>query len=348
MTGLEMDYWPTREWRTADLNAVGMVPARLAALDREVETRYRSVDALLVVRRGYLVFERYFGGGGPEEKHLVASVTKSFISALVGIAIDRGFIAGVHQRVLDYFPEHAAGRQDPLKRQLTIKHLLTMTSGFQWRTGRRSHELYIDRLRRSRDWVAFILSLPVMERSLGTFQYNSGNTHLLSAILTRSTGQTAEEFAAETLFKPLGIEPPTVNIEHTFSQADIFRNKSGGWPQDPQGNSIGGWGLALKARDMARFGTLYLNIGQWDGEQIFPTTWVADSVRPHTPEYGYQWWLRDVDGVFTYAAVGQGGNHIFCLPEKDLVVVVASNPGGRWRDRWALLEDLIIPAVVEE
>jgi CubicO group peptidase (beta-lactamase class C family) len=339
-------YWPTQDWRGADPESVGMRAESLSHLEREIQARYRSISAFLVVRSGYLVFERYFGGCGPGDKHLVASVTKSFISALIGIAIDQGFIEGVHQSVLDLFPEYPPGAHDHLKRQITIRHLLTMTAGFQWRTGTRAHELYIDRLRRSRNWVAFILNMPVRERSFGTFQYNSGTSHLLSAIITRSTGRCAQKFAAEHLFAPIGMDPPTANMEHTYSQADVFRNTAVGWPKDPQGNSIGGWGLVLKPRDMARFGYLYLNRGQWDGEKIIPKQWVEDSISPHTPGYGYQWWLQDVNGVFVYSAVGQGGQHIFCIPQKDLVVVVASKPGSRWRDRWLLLEEFVIPAVV--
>ncbi len=104
--------------------------------------------------------------------------------------------------------------------------------------------------------------------------------------------------------------------------------------------------MALKPRDMARFGYLYLNGGQWAGEQIIPKQWVEDSISPHTPEYGYQWWLGDVNGLFVFSAVGQGGNYIFCLPQEDLVVVVASKLVSKWRDRWLLLEQSIIPAVV--
>jgi CubicO group peptidase (beta-lactamase class C family) len=168
---------------------------------------------------------------------------------------------------------------------------------------------------------------------------------LLSAIITSSTGRCAEEFAAEYLFKPIGIDHPTTNVQHTFSQTDVFRNTGGGWPKDPQGHSIGGWGLNLKPRDMARFGYLYLNNGEWGGEQVIPKKWVDDSVSPHTPEYGYHWWLRDVNGVLVFSAVGQGGQHIFCIPQKDLVVVVVSKLGNRWRDRWHLLEEFVIPAV---
>jgi CubicO group peptidase (beta-lactamase class C family) len=323
-----------------------MYAAPLSDLEREIKARFRSIDAFLIVRRGYLVFEKYFRGSDQEETHLIASVTKSFISALIGIAIDQGFIEGVHQNVLGFFPEFVPGPRDHLKRQMTIRQLLTMTAGFQWRTGVRAHELSIDRMRRSKNWVMFILNLPVRARSYGTFQYNSGASHLLSAIITRSTGKCAQDFAAEHLFEPIGIAPPATDMQHTYSQADVFRNKGGGWPKDPQGNSIGGWGLVLKLRDMARFGYLYLNDGEWDGEQIIPKKWVEESISPHTPGYGYQWWLRDVNGVFAFSAVGQGGQHIFCLPQKDLVVVVASKAGSRWRDRWVLLEEFVIPAVV--
>jgi CubicO group peptidase (beta-lactamase class C family) len=323
-----------------------MQAALLSNLEREITARYRSITACLVVRRGWLVFERYFGGFGQDDTQLVASVTKSFISALIGIAIDQGFIEEVHQSVLDFFPEYVPGAHDLLKRQMTLRHLLTMTAGFQWRTGARNHELYIDRLRRSKDWVAFILDLPVREELFGNFQYNSAASHLLSAVITRSTGKCAQEFAAEHLFEPIGMDLPATDVQHTHSQADVFRNTAGGWPKDPQGHSIGGWGLVLKPRDMARFGYLYLNGGEWDGKQIIPKKWVEESVSPYIPGYGYQWWLRDVNGIFVFSAVGQGGQHIFCIPEKDLVVVVASKMGSRWRDRWPLLEEFVIPAAV--
>jgi CubicO group peptidase (beta-lactamase class C family) len=326
---------------------MGMRVDSLEHLERVIKTRYRSIKAFLVVRRGHLVYEGYFGGCGPDDAHLVASVTKSFISALIGIAINKGFLEGVHQCVLDFFPEYSSAAADYLKRKMTIEHLLTMTAGFQWRTGARNHELYLDRLRRSKDWVTFILDLPVSERSFGRFQYNSGLSHLLSVILTRCTGKSAAKFAAEHLFQPIGMDPPAPKTMHSYNQEEVFSNTTGGWPTDPQGNNTGGWGLVLKPRDMARFGFLYLNRGKWDGQQIIPTQWVEDSLIPYTPEYGYHWWLRDVSGDFVYSAVGQGGQHIFCIPERDLVVVVASKPGSRWRDRWVLLEEFILPAVVE-
>ena len=97
---------------------------------------------------------------------------------------------------------------------------------------------------------------------------------------------------------------------------------------------------------MARFGYLYLKGGQWDGKQIISPKWVADSISPHTPGYGYQWWLQSVNGIFVFSANGLGGQHIFCVPQKDLVVAIASKPSSKWRDRWPLLEEFIIPAIM--
>jgi CubicO group peptidase (beta-lactamase class C family) len=342
------DYWPTQDWRAADPESLGLRSESLSDLDQAIRVRHRSINAFLVVRNGYLVFERYYNGNAQNDKHLVASVTKSVVSALVGIAIDRGAIKGVHQRVLDFFPDHVSGEHEHLKRQLTIEHLLTMTTGFQWRTGARTRELSIDRMRRSKDWVTFVLNLPIRERTFGTFQYNSGVTHLLSAILTRSTGSCAQDFATERLFDPIGIDGPKTHEHHSYCQADVFRNRGGSWPRDPQGNSIGGWGLALSAREMARFGYLYLNQGLWEGEQIISEKWVEDSIAFHTSGYGYQWWLQETNGILIFSAVGQGGNYIFCIPERDLVVVIASTVQPRWRDRWPLLTDYLLPAVQED
>ncbi|MBN1889733.1 MAG: serine hydrolase [Thermoflexales bacterium] len=335
---MNRDYWPTQDWRQAEAAAVGMRTEALAALAREVEARFESVNALLVGRSGYLVVENYYNGSGPGAAQVLASVTKSFTSTLVGIAIDKGYLAGVEQKVMDFFPEFEASARDDLKRELSLEHLLTMTAGFQWRSGARGYEPMLLRLWRSPDWTAFILGVPVRARLLGRFQYNSAASHLLSVILTRATGKCAREFANEHLFGPLGIGPLPAGDRDREGQAVQ-------WVSDPQGNSTGGWGLNLTAVDMARFGFLYLNGGRWEDAQIVSSRWVEASTSPHTPGYGYQWWLRDVHGVRVYAAVGRGGQHIFCLPDQDVVVVIASRPGGVWRDRWPLLEAFVLPAI---
>ena len=323
-------------WRETDPESVGVDPTCLLALGREIDARFSSINGFVMVVRGQLVFEWYGNGFGPDDAHHVASVTKSVTSALIGIAIDHGYVKGVGQKVLDFFPEAPIRAHDVLKHEVTIEHLLTMTAGFQWRTGARAYEPMLRRMWRSTDWVAFILDLPILARSFGTFQYNSAASHLLSAILTQATDQCARAFANEHLFAPIGIaEVPASAPDDTGPQ----------WPADPQGNSTGGWGLALRPRDMARFGLLYLNGGRWNGVSIVPQAWVEASIAPHTPGYGYQWWLRDLDGVFVYTAIGRGGHHIFCVPEHEIVVAIASKQGGRWRDRWPLLAKFVIPSV---
>jgi CubicO group peptidase (beta-lactamase class C family) len=353
-------YWPTAAWREAAPESVGVHSDGLAALDDEIEAHYRSINGIVVVAHGFLVYERYGGGISPDDAHDVASVTKSVTSALIGIAIAQGYIESVQQRVLDFFPEVASQPQEALKRALTIEHLLTMTAGLNWRTGARAYEPMLERMWRSPDWVAFILSLPVLQRAYGTFQYNSACSHLLSAILTRATGGSAREYANEQLFAPLGMAearparwPPAPHRPGKPEDAAAAPAGQSGnaswephWPEDPQRVSTGGWGLAMRPRDMARFGYLYLNRGLWDGVQIVPEAWVDASLTPHTPGYGYQWWLRDLDGLSVYSAVGRGGHHIFCLPGLDLVVAIASKPAGRWRDRWSLLEKYIIPGTL--
>jgi CubicO group peptidase (beta-lactamase class C family) len=332
-------YWPTQDWQTADPAAVGMDMAQLSKLEQEIRMRFSSINGFIILRDGYLVLERYYNDFDETDAHQVFSVTKSLTSALIGIAIDRGYIEGVDQKVLDFFPEYTTN--DSLKQQLTLRSLLTMTSGFMWRTGARGFEPMMTRLWRAHNWVAFILDLPIRERLMGRFQYNSANSHLLSAIITRATGKPACEFANEHLFPAIGIDPLQMVAQ---GGDESLKGKASHWLTDPQGHSVGGWGLAITPREMARFGLLYLRKGCWNGRQVLTEQWIEQTVTPHTPGYGYQWWLRDLEGSFTYSAVGRGGHHIFCVPEKDVVVAIASEPGGRWRDRWPLMEDFVIPA----
>ena len=291
-------YWPTADWRTVPPESMGMNAERLIAADRAVRVKLRGVNAFLVVKNGYLVFEQYYEGFNQHDGHHVASVTKSITSALVGIAIAKGCIEGVAQKVLDFFPEFPIGPRDDLKRSMTIKHLLTMTAGFHWCVRARGFEPMLDRLWRSKDWVEFILNLPVKDRGFGKFQYNSAASHLLSAILTRATTMCAREFANKYLFEPIGASPIPAAGLSGYRYDELYNQHTVQWLQDPQGNNTGGWGLVLKPRDMARFGYLYLNEGHWDGQQLIPRQWIHDSITAHTPGYGYQWWLREVNGMF--------------------------------------------------
>lgn len=275
-----------------------------------------------------MAWEQYYHGVTGQDRQQLFSVTKSFLSSLVGIALHEGALANLDQRVVDFFPSFPVNPDNPLG-ALTLRHLLTMTAGFMWPRGRTGGEPMMDRMRRSPDWAQFILSLPVRCDQIGQFHYCSAASHLLSAILTRAAGQNACEFARLRLFAPLG-----------------FRDVQPGqdWELDPQGNSLGGWGLSLSAREVACFGWLYLSKGFWQGKSLVPASWVEESTRliPGSRErYGYHWWLHPAEPAPLFAGLGRGGQYLVCVPARQLVIVILSRSVNRWPDRWPLIEKLL-------
>ena len=341
------EYWPTKRWRSADPAALGMDAEKLAQLEPMIKSGYGNINGVVVVHKGYTAFERYYHGYGPDDTHHVASVTKSIISALIGIAADAGIIKSVDEKVLDFFPQYVAGAGSIQKRSVTIRHLLTMTAPFpfSWKPGDRGGQEPLDRLRRQRDWVKYTLDLLGQKGQPGQFQYCTAGTHLLSAVITQATGKCACEYANKRLFRPTGMKEIPNNDMNSFGLDDVFGNNIKGWIKDPGGNSAGGWGLTLTPRDMARFGFLYLNYGVWADNQIISRRWIDQSTAMNNNKYGYLWWLREDDGIFSYSALGDGCNVICCIPEKDLVVAIVSKITGKARNSWPLIDKCIIPAI---
>lgn len=337
---MEGKYWPTAEWQAANPTDLGMDPAKLWQLNPMIKSGYSNLNGIIVVRRGYVAFEQYFNGYGPDEPHHVTSVTKSIISALIGIAIDSGYIKSVDQKALDFFPDYVPAAAAKQKQEITIHHLLTMTVPYSFADW---HEP-LDKLCQQPDWVKYTLDMLDQNGELGAFKYSTAGAHLLSAIISRSTGQSAREFANERLFGLIGMKDIPDYAMKAFEFEDLFGKNVQGWVKDPADNSTGGWGLTLTPRDMARFGYLYLNNGIWDNKQIITGTWVTESTAMNPNKYGYLWWLHEENGVFAYSAMGDGGNIICCIPEKDLVVAIASTFIMNPRDRWTLLKECIIPA----
>ncbi|WP_379140912.1 serine hydrolase domain-containing protein [Paenibacillus sp. sgz500992] len=335
---MQRNYWPTSEWLQApDPATLRKDAEKFTALDPIIKSEYSNINGIVVVRNGYMAYENYYNGYGPEDTHHVASVTKSVISALVGIAIDAGYIRNVDQKVLDFFPEYAQGSADKQKQEVSIRHLLTMTAPYSFEDWQEP----LDKMCMQPDWVKYTLDILGQQGSIGTFKYSTAGAHLLSAILTRSTGKSAREFANECLFKPIGMkEIPDYKMK-SFGFEDLFGENVRGWVADPNGNSTGGWGLTLSPRDMARFGLLYLNGGIWDEHEVISGAWTRESTAMNPNKYGYLWWLRQEDGVSAYLAMGDGGNVICCIPEKDLVVAIASEFMMNPRDRWTLINYLI-------
>jgi CubicO group peptidase (beta-lactamase class C family) len=333
------NYWPTSEWQAVDPASVGFNIEKLSAIEPKIKSEYSNINGIIVVRNGFIAYEKYFNSNGPDNAHHVTSVTKSILSALIGIAIDAGYIKDVDQKVLEFFPEYAPEADEKQKREITIRHLLTMTAPYPFADWNEP----LDQLCMQPDWVKYTLDMLGQQGSVGAFKYCTAGAHLLSVIITRSTGQSAREFANERLFKPIGMkEIPDYEMK-SFEFEDLFGERVKGWVEDPTGHSTGGWGLTLNPRDMARFGYLYLNCGLWNDNQIISRQWIAESTAINPNNYGYLWWLREEDGLFTYSAVGDGGNIICCIPEKDLVVAIASEFIIDPKDQWSLIKEYILP-----
>jgi CubicO group peptidase (beta-lactamase class C family) len=298
----------------------------------EAARRLPRLHSLLVARQGNLLFEAYYNGARASSPANIKSASKSVISALVGIAIDRGLIPEVRHPIGEYFPELGAPGAGEIKRAITIEDLLTMRSGLE-STSNNNYGPWVN----SSNWVRYALDRP-LEAAPGTRMiYSTGSTHLLSAILTRVTGSDTRRFAAENLANPLG-----------FSLAP--------WTRDPQGIYFGGNEMAMTPRQLVAFGDLYLNGGRTrDGTAVLSPDWVRESFVARTPSprergrfYGYGWWIRDMAGYATHYAWGYGGQFVFVVTELDLVVVATSdpNPGEDRRGHLQRVYDLVEETIV--
>src|SRR5438552_5660667 len=267
----------TSEWTTASPEEVGFDSAALNEMFDHVCAQKVPVHSVQIVRHGKLVLDAYFYPYNSEMRHDVASVTKSVTSTLIGLAVQKGFIRDVQQPVLSLFPNRPVANSDAKKQKLTLEHLLTMQAG--WDCGFEAKEARLFEMRRSADWLQFMLDLPMVAEPGTRFAYCSGNPHVLSTILSQATGTNALAFARRELFEPLGIR-------------DVA------WPADPRGNTHGWGDLQMHPRDMARLGQLFLQRGRWGGRQILSAAWVHVATRAHVARttnrdhYGYSWWVK--------------------------------------------------------
>ncbi|GAB0166597.1 serine hydrolase [Lysinibacillus sp. CTST325] len=331
----------TINWHMVKPKCIYMNSEKLSKLEHTVKSDYNNINGIVIIRNGHLAYEKYFNGKGPDDCHHVASVTKSVLSALIGIAIDKGYIKSVEEKVVDFFPKYISDA-DKQKQQITIRHLLTMTVPYPFEDW---HEP-LDVLCQQQDWIKYTLDIMGENGDLGAFKYSTAGAHLLSAILTQRTGKSARAFANEHLFTPLGMKEIPDYQMNAYGFDDLFGKNVKGWVHDPNGHSTGGWGLTLTTRDMARFGYLYLNKGIWDDNRVLSETWIRESKEMNHNNYGYLWWLRQEDGLSTYSAMGDGGNMICCIPKLNMVVAISSEFIMNPRDRWPLMKEYIIQAVL--
>lgn len=334
-----------------DPSMVGMCKEKLIEMDKAIPVLYKNLNGMIVIRANKMVFERYYNGYQKEDTFHIASVTKSILSALIGIAIEQGNIKSLDQKVLDFFPDYICHPSEIQKKAVTIRDLLTMRAPYLFKPMQEPMEKMV----RRKDWIKFSLDLLGKNGNIGAFKYANCSAHLLSVILTKSTGKSAREFANEYLFKPLDIKPVEDNPDQTFDYEGLFGKQLKGWAKDPMGYSTGGWGLKLTTRDLAKFGVLYINGGIYNHQQIVPKDWIQAStigiplekeINVSFTHYGYLWCIYRSEKLFAYMALGDGGNMICCIPEKEIVVAVTSKNMRKAHDRWDLIVDYILPAIL--
>jgi CubicO group peptidase (beta-lactamase class C family) len=340
--------WPTKDWSSVDPTSVGLDAKALASFDADIsEGKYGYIDSMLVIRAGKIAFERYYkhdydkiygveakkpgplnphDSVGPYnyfnpwwhpyyrrgELHSMQSVTKTVTSIIIGVAIARREFPDIDTPVLKFFDAAKVAAVDERKKRMTIRHLLSMTAGFDWKEDLPYNDPNntASLLEASFDWVKFTIDRPMAVEPGAVFNYNSGATQLLSYIFTAATGQDIEEYAAKYLFAPLGIE-------------NYY------WKRTPTGLADTEGGLYLKSRDLAKIGYLFLKNGEWNGKQIVTPDWVKLSVAPSTSvsaavKYGLKWWLypyNDGSSKFAWAGSGFGGQKPIVLPDYDMVLV---------------------------
>lgn len=347
-----MNLWPTEGWVESTPEEQGIDGVLLSKLDTRFSSGdYGYIDGFLVIRNGYLIFEKSYNhdyvkiaaelGNNPvldrqdnlefnyynsdyhpfyqgTKLHTLQSATKSIASTVIGIAIGRNEIPGVDVKVLDYFKGQDVQNIDERKINMSLEDLLTMRSGFEWYENLPLEDPNnsATQLEKSDDWIAFTINHP-MEFEPGTvFEYSCGASQLLAFITKVSTGMHADEYAEKYLFQPLG-------IKHYH------------WKKTPKGFADTEGGLYLEARDLAKIGYLFLNDGVWEGTRILPEGWVRASVKPHVTDvapdndkvntaYGYQWWLLPFDDhseEYVFAAMGFGGQYLMVSPKFNLIAV---------------------------
>ncbi len=315
---------------------------KIKEFEKMVHIDYNNIAGIAVLKDGKLLYEGYFNECTATSRIHIYSVTKSIISILIGIAMDKGYIQSTDQKVLDFFPEYVVKKRENTIQNITLKDLLTMTAPYKYKFAP-----YIKYFT-SDDSVKFTLDLLGGKGKIGTFRYTPLiGPDILSGILVNVTEQSVFDFATENLFLPLGITVENNIIFHSKEEQLEF-NKStntSGWVTDMAGTNTAGWGLTLSPLDMAKLGQLYLNNGNRDGKQIVSSKWIVESTTEHSRwkkqnlSYGYLWWVNE-NG---FAAMGDGGNVIYVNTQKNMVISIASLFKPNVTDRIEFIQKYIEP-----
>ena len=322
-----------------------MKQEQIKRMEDAISTDYKNMVGMVIVKDGEKVYENYYNDCTAESRIHVFSVTKSIVSILIGIAIDKGLIKSIDDKVLDYYLDYTLKRGEKTLPEIRIKDILTMTVPYKYKFN--PYTKYFT----SMDWVKFSLDKMGGKGRVGEFRYAPIiGPDVLSGILVKATGKSVLDFAKENLFEPLDINiEKNITFHSKEEQMEFYKSTDmNGWVADPQGVNTAGWGLTISPVDMAKIGLLFLNKGKWNGKQIVSEKWVEESTTEHSRwekmnlPYGYLWWIGEKGG---YAAMGDGGNIIYVNPDKNLVVAITSLFYPRAKDRIEFIEKYILTSV---
>jgi CubicO group peptidase (beta-lactamase class C family) len=317
-------YFPTLGWQTSTPEEQGFDSAKLAESLQAMRDNGINIHSLTIVRDDEMFLDAYFYPFDGGSYHVIASVTKSVLTTLLGIAADQGKLS-LDDKMVSFFPDRTMENHGFWKNRITVRQLAEMTSGLDCVSA--NDEQTLAEMGSAPNWVQFTLDLKVKHIPGTHFEYCSPGMHVLSAILQAATGMTSAEFARLYLFEPLGI-------------TDFL------WEADPQGYTDGWAGLYLHPRDLAKIGYLMLHQGEWDGNQIVSSEWVQEATQLQNKtdrgdNYGYGWWVPPPTQFIEFAAEGRGGQYIRVLPELNLVIVTT---GGGFE--WNEIVPMLVPAMV--
>ena len=317
---------------------------KISEMEAAIAADYSNIAGMVVLKDGKAVYEKYFGGCTPESRIHVFSATKSIVSILFGIALDKGCLDSIDQKVLAFYPEYTVKRGEKTIQHITIRDMLTMTAPYKYKST--PYTKYFT----SPDWVKFSLDVLGGKGQIGDFRYAPLiGPDILTGILAKATGRSVLDFAREHLFEPLGITVAQNITFHSKEEQMAFYKATdmSVWVADPSGVNAGGWGLTLSPMDMAKIGELIRNGGVYDGTRIVSEKWVRESASEQSRwaeqdlPYGYLWWVLEQE--HGCAAMGDGGNVIYVSPDQNMVVAIASRFQPRVKDRIEFIRKYVGP-----